>query len=133
MRNHVFYLIAALIVIFEIILFLWALGTGSPLLFVAGLFLGIAVIYLARMYVDEIIEDEWIQKVRERTAFTTLQISWIALLAFSLWMIIEGSGGRLNPELRRLGIFGIGLFLVNAGMVIVFILLFFYYRKQYGE
>jgi len=133
MRKQVFYLFTSFIAILELILFLWALINGSPLPFVAGLFLGIAVIYLARLYVEEIIEDERVQKIREKTAFSTLQISWIALLAFSLWMIIEGSGGRLNPELRRLGIFGIGLLLVNAGMVIVFILLFFYYRKQYGE
>ncbi len=133
MRKHAFYLITSLIAILEFILFLWALGSGTPLPFVVGLFLGIAVIYLARLYVEEIIEDERVQKIRERTAFSTLQISWIALLAFSLWMIIEGSAGRLNPELRRLGIFGIGLLLVNPGMVILFILLFFYYRKQYGE
>jgi len=133
MRKHVFYLISVLVAILELILFFWALGNGTPLPFVAGLFLGIAVIYLSRLYVEEIIEDERVQKIREKTAYSTLQISWIALLAFSLWMIIEGSAGRFNPELRRLGIFGIGLFMVNAGMVIVFILLFFYYRKQYGE
>lgn len=133
MKRNVFYLLVATIAILEILLFGWALGTGRPFPFVAGLLLGIAVIYLARMYVDDLREDERTRKIREQTALTTLQISWIALLVFSLWMIIEGAGNRVNPELRRLGVFGIGLLMVNAGMIIVFILLSFYYRKQYGE
>jgi uncharacterized membrane protein len=85
------------------------------------------------LYVDEVMEDERSQKITQQTALTTLQISWIALLAFSLWMIIEGAGHPSGQELRRLGIFGLGLLLVNAGMIGVFILLSFYYRKQYGE
>jgi uncharacterized membrane protein len=133
MKKIVFYLITGIIAIFELLHFARALGTGQPLPFIAGLLIGIAVIYLARMYVDEIVEDERTQKIRERTALGTLQISWIALLVFSLWMIIEGVGTRGNPEMKRLGLFGIALFLVDAGMIVVYILLSFYYAKQLGE
>jgi uncharacterized membrane protein len=133
MKKNVFYLIIIVIAAFEIIHFGWSIGTGRPLLFVAGLLLGIAVIYLARMYVDEVVEDERTQKIREKTALSTLQISGIALLALSLWMIIEGAGNRPNLELRRVGLFGLVLLLVDVGMIIVYILLSFYYRKQFGE
>jgi len=133
MKKNVFYLLIAIIAVLEVLLFVWAFRIRAPFPFVSGLLMGIAVIYIARMYVDDLMEDERTQKIREQTALTTLQVSWIALLAFSLWMIIEGAGNRANPELRRLGVFGIGLLLVNAGMIIVFILLSFYYRKQYGE
>jgi len=133
MKKNVFNLLIAIIAVLEVLLFVWAFRIRAPFPFVAGLLLGIAVIFLARMYVDDLMEDERTRKIREQTALTTLQVSWIALLAFSLWMIIEGAGNRANPELRRLGVFGIGLLLVNAGMIIVFILLSFYYRKQYGE
>jgi len=133
MKKTVFYLLIAIIAAFEVVLFRWAVGRGEPFPFVTGLLLGIAVIYIARMYVEDLVEDERTTKIRERTALSTLQISWIALLAFSLWMIIEGAGNRLNPELRRLGLFGLGLVMVNAAMIIVFVLLSFYYRKQYGE
>ena len=133
MKKNAFYLLIVVIAALEIVHFVWSVGTGRPLPFVAGLLLGIAVIYLARMYVEEVVEDERNQKIREKTALATLQISWIALLAFSLWMIIEAAAGRGNPELRRLGLFGIGLLLVDAGMIIGYILLSFYYRKQFGE
>jgi uncharacterized membrane protein len=133
MKKYAFYLLIAFIAVVEFMFFLWALGTGRPFPFIIGLFLGIAVLYIARLYVDEVMEDERSQKITQQTALTTLQISWIALLAFSLWMIIEGAGQPPIKELRRLGIFGLGLLLVNAGMIAVFILLSFYYRKQYGE
>lgn len=133
MKKNVFSLLIAAVAIFELLLFAWATARGTPVPFVAGLILGIAVVYIARMYVEEIVEDERTQKIREKTALTTLQISWIALLVFSSWMIIEGAGSRVNPEIRRLGIFGIGLLLVTAGMIAAFILLSFYYRKQFGE
>jgi uncharacterized membrane protein len=134
MKKNVLYLIIAVIAALEVIYFAWSVGTGRPLPFVAGLLLGIAVIYIARMYVDEVVEDERTQKIQEKTSLSTLQISWIALLVFSLWMIIEGAGGiRGNLEVRRLGQFGVALLLVDAGMVIVYLLLSFYYRKQFGE
>jgi uncharacterized membrane protein len=133
MKKNLFYLLTLLIVFLELLMFLWSARVGNPLLSVASLVLGIAVIYLARMYVDEVIEDERTQKIREKTAVATLQITWVALLVFSVWMIIEGSGPRVNPELRRLGFFGVGLLLTDIAMVVVFLLLSFYYRKQYGE
>jgi uncharacterized membrane protein len=133
MKKITFHLLIAMVAIFEVLLFAWAIARGTPFPFVAGLILGIAILFIARMDIEDIGEDERTQKIREKTALTTLQISWIALLAFSSWMIIEGAGSRGNPELRRLGIFGIGLLLVNAGMIAVFILLSFYYRKQFGE
>ena len=133
MKKYAFYLLIAFIAVVEFMFFLWALGAGRPFPFIIGLILGIAVLYIARLYVDEVMEDERSQKITQQTASTTLQISWIALLAFSLWMIIEGAGHPPSQEIRRLGIFGLGLLLVNAGMIAVFILLSFYYRKQYGE
>jgi uncharacterized membrane protein len=133
MKKNLFYLLTLLIVFLELLLFLWSVRVGNPLPSVASLVLGISVIYLARMYVDEVIEDERTQKIREKTAVATLQITWVALLVFSVWMIIEGSGPRVNPDLRRLGFFGVGLLLTDIAMVVVFLLLSFYYRKQYGE
>jgi uncharacterized membrane protein len=139
MKKAVFYFLTFAIILLEFVLFGWAIRMGTPLLSVAALVLGIAVIYIARMYVDEVIEDERTQKIREKTAVTTLQITWVALLVFSVWMIIEGAAFRgpggfpVPPEIRRLGIFGFGLLLTDVAMVVAFVLLSFYYRKQYGE
>ncbi|MDK2988519.1 MAG: hypothetical protein PWR16_48 [Methanoculleus sp.] len=133
MKKITFYLMTGIIAALEIIYFGWSVGTGRPLPFTAGLLIGIAVIYIARLYIDDIVEDERTQRIRERTALGTLQISLIALLVFSLWMIIEGAGSQAHAEIRRLGLFGIALFLVDTGMIVVFILLSFYYRKQFGE
>ena len=133
MKKAVFYFLTFAIILLEFVLFGWAVMIRAPLLSVASLVLGIAVIYIARMYVDEVIEDERTQKIQERTAMTTLQVTWVALLVFSVWMIIEGAGIRAPPEIRRLGVFGFGLLLTDIAMVVVFVLLSFYYRKQYGE
>lgn len=139
MKKAVFYFLTFAIILLEFVIFGWAVRIRAPLLSVSSLVLGIAVIYIARMYVDEVIEDERTQKIRERTAMTTLQVTWVALLVFSVWMIIEGAALRapggfpVPPEIRRLGFFGIGLLLTDIAMVVVFVLLSFYYRKQYGE
>jgi uncharacterized membrane protein len=133
MKKAVFYFLTFAIILLEFVIFGWAVRIRAPLFSVASLVLGIAVIYIARMYVDEVIEDERTQKIRERTAMATLQVTWVALLVFSVWMIIEGAGIRAPPEIRRLGIFGFGLLLTDIAMVVVFVLLSFYYRKQYGE
>lgn len=138
MKKSVFYFLTFAIILLEFVLFLWAVRLGTPLLSAASLVLGIAVIYIARMYVDEVIEDERTQKIREKTAVATLQIAGVALLVFSVWMIIEGAsfrgpGGFVPPEIRRLGFFGVGLFLTDVAMVVVYLLLSFYYKKQYGE
>ncbi|NTU99996.1 MAG: DUF2178 domain-containing protein [Methanoregulaceae archaeon] len=133
MKKAVFYFLTFAIILLELVIFGWAFRIRAPLFSVASLVLGIAVIYIARMYIDEVIEDERTQKIRERTAMTTLLVTWVALLVFSVWMIIEGTGIRAPLEIRRLGIFGFGLLLTDIAMVVVFVLLSFYYQKQYGE
>lgn len=133
MKKVTFYFLVALIIILESIHFRWSLGTGRPLPFTIGLIISIAIICVARLYVDDIEEDERTQRIREKTALGTLQISWVALLIFSAWMIIEGAGSRLNPEIRRLAMFGIALFIIDTGMIVIFILLSLYYRKQLGD
>lgn len=133
MKKNAFYFITAIIIALELIHFRFSIGTGGPLPFTVGMIIGIAIIYIARLYVDDIGEDERTQRIREKTALGTLQISWVALLIFSAWMVIEGAGNRINPELRRLGLFGIALFLIDTSMIAIFILLSFYYRKQFGE
>ena len=133
MKKIEFYTIIAVIAFIEVALFWLSVRIREPLPSILAVLFGIAVIYVAKMYVDEIIEDERTQAINEKTAIRTLQITWIALFVFSLWMIIEGIGNRVSLELRRLGQFGFGLLMVLCGMIVVYILLSFYYGKKYGE
>jgi uncharacterized membrane protein len=134
MKRTSFYALIAGIVAVEALVFWWALEIEDPLPSIIAVLLGLAVVYIGRMYVEEVIEDERTQKIEEKTAFRTLQITWIALFVFGLWMIINSTSDELQPLLRliirRNGFELIG---IVAGMIIVYVLLLFYYGKKYGE
>ena len=134
MKRNTFYALIAAVVVLEAAIFWWAIETGNPLPSVVAVGLGIAVVYLARMYVEEVIEDERTQKINEKTAFRTLQITWIALFLFGLWMVIGSMSEGLPPPVRFvMGRNGVQLLIILAGMVVVYVLLSFYYAKKYGE
>ncbi len=134
MKRNTFYALIAAIVLIEAAIFWWSIEKGDPLPSVVAVGFGIAVVYLARMYVEEVIEDERTQKINEKTAFRTLQITWIALFIFGLWMVISSMNEGLPPPVRfAVGRSGLQLLTILAGMVVVYVFLSFYYAKKYGE
>jgi len=81
---------------------------------VLAIILGILGIYFARMHIDEVIKDKRTQKITEITALRTLQISWVGLFLFALWMIIEA----LGEEFRHFNRYWVSL---DFGFLVFFV------------
>ena len=92
MKRNSFYLCVAAVAFFEVAIFWLSVELADPLPSVIAIVLGILGIYLAKMYIDEVIEDERTQKITEITALRTLQITWVGLFLFALWIIIDALG-----------------------------------------
>ncbi len=134
MKRNIFYALVAAVVVIEAAVFWLAIEAGNPLPSVVAAGIGIAVIYLGRMYVEEVIDDERTQKINEKTALRTLQITWVALFLFGLWMVIDSMNVMLPPPVRHaVARNGVQILIILAGMVVVYVLLSFYYAKKYGE
>ena len=134
MKRTSFYALIAGIVAIEALVFFWAVELGDPVPSIIAVILGIAVAYIGKMYVEGVIDDERTQKINEKTAFRTLQITWVALFLFALWMIIDSFNQEIPLLLRRIiGRNGLEMLAILSGIILVYVLLSFYYAKKYGE
>jgi uncharacterized membrane protein len=132
MKRNIFYLCVAAVAFIEVAIFWASVEIADPLPSVIAIILGIIGIYLARMHIDEVIEDERTRKVTEITALRTLQITWIGLFLFALWIIIDALGEEFRHFNRPTGILGFRLLIVLCGIIVLYVMLSFYYNKQYG-
>jgi len=132
MKRNYFYLCVAAVAFIEVALFWVSVDIVDPLPSVIAIILGIIAIYLARMHVDEVIDDERTRKITEITALRTLQITWVGLFLFALWIIIDALGEEFRHFNRPTGILGFRLLVVLCGIIVVYVLLSQYYNKKYG-
>jgi uncharacterized membrane protein len=132
MKRNYFFLLVAAVAFFEVGIFWVSVDIGDPLPSVLAIILGILGIYFARMHLDEVIQDERTQKITEITALRTLQITWVGLFLFAIWIIIEALGEELRHFNRTIGIFGFRLLAILCGIIVLYVLLSIYYNKKYG-
>ena len=132
MKRNYFYLYVAAVAFIEVVIFSVSVDIVDPVPSVLAIILGILGIYFVRMHLDEVIEDERTQKITEITALRTLQISWVGLFLFALWIIIEALGEEFRHFNRPLGIFGFRLLAILAGIIVLYVALSIYYNKKYG-
>jgi uncharacterized membrane protein len=132
MKRNSFYLCVAAVAFFEVAIFWLSVELADPLPSVIAIALGILGIYLAKMYVHEVIGDERTQKITEITALRTLQITWIGLFLFAMWIIIEALGEGIRRFNRQIGIFGFRLLILLCGIIVLYVILSLYYNKKYG-
>lgn len=132
MKRNYFYLCIAAVAFIEVAIFWVSVDIHDPLPTVLAIILGIIGIYVARKYVDEVIEDERTRKITEITALRTLQITWVALFLYALWIIIEALGVDFRHFNRPLGILGFRLLAILSGIIVLYVALSLYYNKKYG-
>jgi len=132
MKRNIFYLCIAAVAFVEVAIFWISVEIADPLPSVIAIILGIIGIYLARRHIDEVIEDERTQKITEITALRTLQITWVGLFLFALWIIIEALGEGFRRFNRPMGILGFRLLVVLCGIIVLYVILSLYYNKKYG-
>lgn len=133
MKRNSFYLCVAAVTFFEVAIFWLSVEIANPLPCVLAIVLGILGIYLAKMYIHEVVEDERTQKITEITALRTLQFTWIGLFLFALWIIIEALGEGVRHFNRPLGILGFRLLIILCGIIVLYVILSLYYNKKYGH
>jgi uncharacterized membrane protein len=132
MKRILYYLSIALVAFIGVIIFGWSLETGEPWPTIIAVLVGIGALYIGKLYVDEVIEDERTQKVNEVTALRTLQITWIGLFLYALWVIIEAFSEGIAHYNRRIGAFGFRLMFLLCCIILLYVILSLYYDKKYG-
>jgi uncharacterized membrane protein len=131
MKKNSFYLLVAAVAFFEVGIFWWSVETADPLPSIAATLSGIAFVYIARRNIDEVAGDERSEKINGITAVRTLQITWIGLFLYALWVVIDALGGELNYN-RRIGLVGFRLMALLCGIILLFIVLSLYYDRKFG-
>ena len=131
MKKNFFYLLVAAIAFFEVGIFWWSVETADPLPSIAAILSGIAFICVARRYIDEVVGDERNEKINGITALRTLQITWIGLFLYALWIVIDALSGELNYN-RRIGLVGFRLMALLCGIILLYVVLSHYYNRKFG-
>lgn len=131
MKKNSFYLLAAAVAFIEVGIFWWSVETANPIPSLVAILFGIALVYVARMYIDEVIEDERTEKINGITALRTLQITWVGLFLYALWVVIEALNEELNYN-RRVGIVGFRLMALLCGIIVLYAILSLYYGRKFG-
>jgi len=132
MKRNLFFLCIAIVAFIEVGIFWVSVDIVDPLPSVIAIILGIIGIYLARMHIDEVIEDERTKKITEITALRTLQITWVGLFLLALWIIIEALGEGFRHYNRQIGIMGFRLLIVLCGIIALYVVLSLYYNRKFG-
>ncbi len=89
MKKNTFYLITGCIALVLLGILWFAVEVHRPLYVEAAFIIAIAIIYLMRRKVDDLIEDERTIKITEKAAVRTFQVFWVVFAAFSIGAVME--------------------------------------------
>jgi uncharacterized membrane protein len=145
MKRNTFYLILGLVILLEVGIFWWAVQIHNALLSPVAFILGVAVLYLARSRVGEIIEDERTGLITQKAALRTFQVFWVVFFAVNLGMAIIGLGppGFPRPPVRPppdqfhpfnlVGRFAVVQLVLLGLMILLYVGFRIYYARKYGD
>jgi uncharacterized membrane protein len=142
MKKNSFYLLVGCIALALLGILWYSVEIHRPLFIEIAFIIAIAIIYLARRKVEDLIEDERSIKITEQAAVRTFQVFWVVFAAFSIGAVMEilyvPQFPRTVPPERppvTLGPRSIGY--VQLGLLILMIFLYvgfrIYYARKYGE
>ena len=145
MKQNTFYLLAGLIGLFEVGLFLLSVSWRNPLIITAGFIMGIGLLYIARMTITDIREDERSVLITQKAGSRTLEVFWVLFFAVSLGSAVIGFSTPLGlprpkempPNFPRdephLGYFGVLQMILLCCIAFLYIGFRVYYARKYGE
>ena len=142
MKKNSFYLLAGCIALALLGIFWYSVEVHRPFYIEIAFIIAIAVIYLARRKVEDLIEDERTIKITEQAAVRTFQVFWVIFAAFSIGAVMQilyvpqfprwPPGARppvmLGP--RMMGYIQLGLLCL---MIFLYVGFRIYYARKYGE
>ncbi|HVP93736.1 MAG TPA: DUF2178 domain-containing protein [Methanoregulaceae archaeon] len=132
MKRVMYYFYIAIVAFIEVLVFAWSVEAGEPMPTIIAVVIGIAMLYIGRSYVDEVTGDERTQKINEITALRTLQITWVVLFLYALWVILEAFSMGINHYNRVIGAYGFRMMFFLCCIILVYVILSLYYNKKYG-
>jgi uncharacterized membrane protein len=142
MRKNSFYLLIGCIAIILLGIFWYSVEIRAPPLIEIAFVTAIAVIYIARGRVTDLIEDERSAKITEQAALRTFQVFWVGFCAISIGAVMQilyiPSFPREHfldrpPEIlgpRMMGYVQLGLLCL---MIFLYVGFRIYYARKYGE
>ncbi|MDD1662131.1 MAG: DUF2178 domain-containing protein [Methanomicrobiales archaeon] len=142
MKKNTFYLLAGCIALTLLGIFWYSVEVHRPLYIEIAFILAIAVIYIARRKVEDLIEDERSIKITEQAAVRTFQVFWVVFAAFSIGAVMEilyvPQFPRVPPQQRPPTILGPRMMgYIQLGLLCLMIFLYvgfrIYYARKYGE
>jgi uncharacterized membrane protein len=142
MKKNTFYLLTGCIALALLATLWYSVEIHRPLLIEIAFIAGIALAYLARRRVEELIEDERSIKITEQAVLRTFQVFWVVFAAFSIGAVMEilyiPQFPRPVPSerppvilpLKLMGYFQLGLLCL---MIFLYVGFRIYYARKYGE
>ncbi|PKG33362.1 DUF2178 domain-containing protein [Methanoregula sp.] len=142
MKKNTFYLICGCIALLLLAVFWYSVEVHNPLFIEIAFLLGIAIAYLARKRVTDLVEDERSAKITEQAVLRTFQVFWVVFCAFSIGAVMQilyiPQGPRVlftqpPPALlspRMMGYFQLALLCL---MIFLYVGFRIYYARKYGD
>ncbi len=142
MKKNTFYLILGCIALALLFIFWYSVELHTPLLIEIAFVVAIALVYLAKRKVTDIINDERDIKITEQATARTMQVFWVVFCAFSIGAVMEilhiPEFPRQPPSIRApvllpprmMGYIQLGLLCL---MIFLYVGFRIYYAKKYGD
>jgi uncharacterized membrane protein len=142
MKKNTFYLLVGCIALLLVGLFWYSEEIHTPPIIEVSFIVAVAIIYIARRKVTDLIEDERSAKITEQAAMRTLQVFWVIFCAFSLGAVMQilhvptfprqpptGPPPTILP-MRSFGYVQLGLLCL---MIFLYVGFRIYYARKYGD
>ena len=145
MKKNTFYLVVGCIALALLASFWYSIELHIRFLVEAAFIIAIAVIYLIRNKVTDIIEDERTAKITEQASLRTFQVFWVLFCAFSIGAVMQvlyvptfPKEPVVNITARHPEMLGprmMGYFQLTMLCLMIFLYVGFriYYARKYGE
>ena len=145
MKQNTFYILAGLVGLAEVGLFLLSVELRNPLIIMIGFIMGVGLLYITRMTITDLKEDERSVLITQKAGFRTLEVFWVIFFAMSLGGAVIGFSTPLGlprprgmpPDFPRdephLGYFGIFQMILLCCIAFLYFGFRVYYARKYGE
>lgn len=145
MKKNSFYLVVGFIALALLAIFWYSVELHIRFITEIAFVIAIAVIYLIRKKVTDIIEDERTARISEQAAVRTFQVFWVIFCAISIGAVMQmlyvpafprehlANVTARPPEMlgpRMMGYFQLGLLCL---MIFLYVGFRIYYARKYGE
>ncbi len=145
MKQNTFYLLVGVVGLVEVGLFALSVWLRNPLIITAGFIMGVGLLYVSRLMITDIREDERSRLITQQAGLRTLEVFWIIFFAVSLGTAVIGFSTPLGIPRPRdlprdfprdqpyLGYFGILQMILLCCIAFLYIVFRVYYARKYGE